>query len=488
MAGLLRGALRSSGRREATYLGLAAAEVCWVLPVFLCVGQGGGQHRWLLTWLGMLILLLAFFYAYRSIEAAGLTQGLQKGLLAAILLLAIGLVLHFYIYRQPGLGWVVALFRNLADVEAVDPRGWMTVMFLVYLWARGIRLGRRSLTVDSVGFTFRAGIVILVLESLLLGLIFRVDLSGLVLPYFFFSLVAVALARVDEVSRSPNSSQVGTSSFWVGSSVAGVAVLVLAGAMVAAFFSGAGLQQVLAWLSPLFDLFWLAIAAAGTFLLLLLEALLSLLSIDLELLGQGIMDALRRIGEFLMAPAAVPPAPSSSTERPGILGFLQLALAVGIPLLIVGLVLLAAWARRRRLEREAGNESRESISAGAAGRGLQAMLRAGLERLGELVGLVDRFGLGSRFLAAVSIRRVYANLVRLATQEGYPRARCETPYEYLATLRRALPGSEAEVQTITEAYVSAHYGQVPDTREELERIRACWQRVRAGRSSASRGP
>jgi len=471
-------------RREATYVGLAAAEVCWVLPVFLGIGQAGSQHSPLLTWLGMLVVFLAFFYAYRAIEAAAVPLRLQRGLLVLILLLAVGLVLHFHVYASlglPVLGWVIVLFRSLADVGAVDPGGWVAIMVLVYFWARGIRLARRSLSVESVGFSFRAGVIILVIESLLLGIMVRANLSGFVLPYFFFSLVAVALARVDEVSRSPNSSQVGFSGFWIGSSVVAVAVLVLVGAIVAAFFSGGSLQQILSWLSPFLYLVWIVIAGVGALLLLLLEGLLSLFSIDLATLGEGIMDALRRIGEFLIAPGAeVPAPPGSEAQRPPVLGVIQVVVAVGIPVLIVVLVLLASWVRRRRLEREVGDESRESLrSRRAAGSGLRAMLRAGLERLGELAGLVDRFGLGSRFLAAVSIRRVYANLVRLATREGYPRARSETPFEYLATLRRALPGHEPEVETITQAYVNAHYGEVPDTREELERIRACWERVRA---------
>ena len=59
------------------------------------------------------------------------------------------------------------------------------------------------------------------------------------------------------------------------------------------------------------------------------------------------------------------------------------------------------------------------------------------------------------------------------------RARSQTPYEYLGVLRRALPGRQEEVSAITEAYVAAHYGQVPDTRDELDHLRACWQRIRA---------
>ncbi len=54
----------------------------------------------------------------------------------------------------------------------------------------------------------------------------------------------------------------------------------------------------------------------------------------------------------------------------------------------------------------------------------------------------------------------------------------ETPYEYLPVLNRALPGSGEDLLVITEAYVKARYGLVPDTPEELRRIRDCWERER----------
>jgi hypothetical protein len=107
------------------------------------------------------------------------------------------------------------------------------------------------------------------------------------------------------------------------------------------------------------------------------------------------------------------------------------------------------------------------------------MFQDGLDRLAELADLASRFGPSSRFLTAVSIRRIYTNLVRLATEGGYPRAEAQTPYEYLQTLYQALPGNKKDLDVITEAYVNAHYGQVPDTREELQRIRDCWERVRS---------
>ncbi len=107
------------------------------------------------------------------------------------------------------------------------------------------------------------------------------------------------------------------------------------------------------------------------------------------------------------------------------------------------------------------------------------MLRGGVDRLAELAGLLGRFGPTARFLAAVSIRRIYANLMRLGAEAGYPRRQAQTPYEYLETLCQALPGSQEDVTVITEAYVQAHYGQLPDSLEEVQRIRACWERAHA---------
>jgi hypothetical protein len=114
------------------------------------------------------------------------------------------------------------------------------------------------------------------------------------------------------------------------------------------------------------------------------------------------------------------------------------------------------------------------------------MLRDGLQRLSELAGLARQFGPGARFLTAVSIRRIYLNMLRMSTDAGYPRSTAQTPYEYLATLRQAFPSSEAEAGIITEAYVNAHYGQVPDSQEELQRIRDCWEHIRSTGGARSR--
>jgi hypothetical protein len=137
--------------------------------------------------------------------------------------------------------------------------------------------------------------------------------------------------------------------------------------------------------------------------------------------------------------------------------------------------------RLRHVAGRPGNETREPLPG--AGRHLAQelaeLLRGARRRLAGLAGLMS----AGRLMAAISIRRIYANLGRLAAEEGYPRGAAQTPHEYLPTLARAFPDCQAETELITAAYVQAHYGRVPDTAAELQRIRDAWERVRATRAA-----
>jgi hypothetical protein len=469
-------------RREAIWLSLAAAELCWAVPVFWALTWTFVPHSPLLLWLGMLVLMLGFFFFYRALVSAGVALRLQQGLLAAGLVLCIIFVLRFHVLAGSELravDWLLMPFREVSDVSRRVPLSWVTIMLIIYLWARAIHLANRSISTEQVGFSFRSGVLVLIVVAVLVEAFTSLDASGFVMAYFFFSLVAVALARVEEVSRSPNSTPVPFSGFWIGTTVGAVAVLVVFGAALALFLTGGGLQHILRWLTPVLRVVQAVVVLVGTLLVMALEWLFGLFSLDLTGLGGQLRDALSQLN-LLLEPPVIPP-PEGEPQAWLILSrVLQVLFTVVLPVIIVSSILLFTWRRmQHRRGGEPSQESRESLlSAGAVADSLQGMLRDGLQRLGELAGLARQFGPGTRFLTAVSIRRIYRNMVRMATDAGYPRSRAQTPYEYLATLRQAFPSSEAEAAIITEAYVNAHYGQVPDSQEQLQRIRDCWERLR----------
>ena len=135
------------------------------------------------------------------------------------------------------------------------------------------------------------------------------------------------------------------------------------------------------------------------------------------------------------------------------------------------LILLVALALGRlfRMTRPAAEGARESISPFE---GLGAPGRPGLGRR-----LLDRLNVFRRWQAAASIRQAYREMCVAAAEKGYPRAESETPYEYLPALAKAWPEHQSEATLITEAYNRAHYGELPETEEELQEILAAWKRL-----------
>jgi hypothetical protein len=469
-----------NGRREATYLALAAAEISWAAPVFLALSWDTHGRLPYQVWLGMAGLLLGYFYIYRVVMRTAFSLRAQQSMLVVVLLVSIGLMLRYHLYADAGLvgiAWVLEPFRRLADLSASPTGELLTIFPLLYLWARGIHLARRSLSVESVGFSFRAGVVIFVWCALALALFGNGNAAGFVAPFFFFGLVAVALARVEEVSRMPGSSRAPGGGVWISSAVVAVALVVLLSSLVALFFSGGALAQVLRLFSPVVVVLEWIILGLALLIFGALELLLSVLPLNLARLQSFLQEAMRGFGLNLQ------PIPGpEETAVPESLGTVQAGVILATIVFVIALVLLFTWWRVYRERYGQVDESRESLlSANLLAQGLRNMLRAGRDRLSQMAGLVDRFGLGSRLLSAISIQRIYANLVRLATRAGYPRVKAQTPYEYLVVLCEAWPDSQGDLCVITDAYVNAHYGQVPDSREELARIRACWERVRASK-------
>lgn len=65
----------------------------------------------------------------------------------------------------------------------------------------------------------------------------------------------------------------------------------------------------------------------------------------------------------------------------------------------------------------------------------------------------------------------------MAADHGYPRANSETPYEYRTTLVKAWPNNMVDINTITEAFVRVRYGEIPETQDEVNKIRSAWQKL-----------
>ena len=172
---------------------------------------------------------------------------------------------------------------------------------------------------------------------------------------------------------------------------------------------------------------------------------------------------------------------SDFLERYGlslVLPRLKTILLWGIVILValLAVVSLTRWLNRSR---DTKDEDRQSIlEKGDLWDILRQSLQDRLRQIGD--GLASLAGLrhGHRLLAAARIRRIYAQLMEMSERLGDPRPVAQTPLEFLPTLEDAFPGRGIDLEDITRAYLRVRYGELPETRQEVDQVEEAWERVR----------
>jgi hypothetical protein len=156
------------------------------------------------------------------------------------------------------------------------------------------------------------------------------------------------------------------------------------------------------------------------------------------------------------------------------------------PLILAELILLAAAAAilliRDRIARDKAASLGETEALLSPDELLRQMLLSARKNAQSLLnGLAQRLGLGriARQLAAQRIRAIYTELLDLATQLKYPRCPHQTPLEYLPELQKAFPGSQTELDLITQAYQRIRYGEFPESQAEVNAIESAWRQVQS---------
>ena len=483
---------------ELLYLSMAAMEACVIYPWYLLFNalsedaELAPSGRSLSLW-GMCVLVWIPYVAARLLNRSRLTLDRRQALVVGLMILTALVTVRLYVYSDVGLGdleWVAEFTERLFSAFSRFPIDLAFMALVLIGWWRGIVLSRKEYDTQRVGFHFRLGIVVFMSYFMVTILGQRVNAVPAVLAYFFFGLMSIALARILEVGGIYSSSL--GSRQWVavlvGSSLGSLALALLFSLL----FSRQVLQAFLAWTRPIWRaLLRIAWYVAGVLLYLLfplVEWAIALFRRLRSSFGVG------QEGLF-MSPLVDPLEAMRAEERPEWLPYCHTILMV---LAVVGgLFLVARLIRRIAAEQARRKElERESVWSGQDfAHDLRNSLQQGWEQVKAFLGqLGDR-----RHRSAASVRKLYASMVDLATEAGYGRRAAETPYEYRSTLYRAFagavagaaarageggagiwrsqPGGGEAVDAITEAYVRVHYGEVPSTQAEMDRLVQYWEQL-----------
>lgn len=464
-------------RHELLYICWALMDVALIAPaVFAFV-------RWTLfwsipafvAWLTLLLLLPFNLSRLMSIANVEIRRQRRISLLAFALVLLVALrQLLFEPAALLDFGWLGLLAQRALTQPGLFWRHELSLfLLLALLWWRGLSLTRRHMAVSEVGFRMRLGSLLLVPLLALLAVIPNAPPAlPFVMLFFLAALVATALSRAEEVSRQQDGTPFALDARWILTIFATSLLIVLAAAAVGLALSGQGLQQARLWLKPQWD----AIELGGMVVVTTTTYLLLFLLTPLQWLVRWLFALFGRLGiEGL--PELEPLTPELADQNVD-----QLLLELGDPqsalylwtnraamilLVLAALFILTVALRRYFYPREMGVADNALASppdaAGAAGKPGQSFWR--------------RLNRWRRWHAAATVRQLYRTMEVEAADRGFPRASAQTPYEYLPTLAEAWPNDREDAALITNAYVRARYGEIPESTQEIEALRDAWRRL-----------
>lgn len=452
---------RPNWLRLLVILTVLAMETCWIspwIPLFDEIIAAPPRHH---STLGIYVFLLSILFGGRVVNAVRLSRWGRRGLLTALIgLSTLGMIWAELYADHPLLSfrWMGTLLSSLlATSQRVPPETSLLLMSL-YGWHLVIGLSEASLLTETVTTRFRRGFVALALYTLV-ALISQQTAWGETLGFFFLGTLSIALARLLE-----SGVQIGRWDWgrrWLGLLIGTAALTLALGLLGTSLLATRDFQ-------------------ATRLLLALANEVIGYLLGYLGMLPGYVLDWLLRAVRAFFSSRPLPdfdlplPPPGGeavamrSREPSGTRVFWDPVLMLALGLLTLGVVWVVRRIGRQAVRRpQAIPVEREALAYPAPNglKGWQQALRAG-----------RRFRLAPRY-STRTIRSIYASMAAYAAALGYPRHEAQTPYEYLATLKRIFPYAQTEVTAITEAYIRVHYGELPETKEELQHVRACWKRL-----------
>ncbi len=479
--------LLTDRRRGLIFACLAGMEMAWFTPFLVMVLSIPTLWRGTATapvvtplvvfatlWISLLLLMVTIeFLDQRQVDSPR-----YEIILVALVIVTAVVAVRVVLYTTAPL----TDFRWLGNTgQAVFNfhRGLRPELVLVgvalFLWWRATYATSREISFFSVGFSFRLGLLLLFVGGGILAARPGGTLSALGCLWAFLSLglIAVAVTRIEDRAASAHDSR--GAMLPLGRLLQVVVLIGLtvgSTALLARVYTPHQFLQVLRWTAPFWRLLGQVVTAIVEFVFMLLNPLFIWLEDLLRRLAnnpqlaRNLEDILRNLrapnvsNEPLPSAAGIPvPAWVWSALRYGFV-LLVIALVIGFILLFVGRL----RARRAAEEHEQAGGEKITFGGSAAQRGWR--------RLRNLARLIQRYGVGSQLLAAISVQNIYANVSRLARRHGFARRPAQPPDEYLAVLTQAFPGQELALQRLTAAYMRVHYGDRPISDEELGQLRA----------------
>jgi hypothetical protein len=377
-------------------------------------------------------------------------------------------------------------FESINSDGVLIPDEFLIILIILVTWWRGTSLAHFKVGPQEVLSKFKLGILMLFGYIFFNTIITGESFGASVYLFLFSGLLSMGAARVSILSKLRGGKRNPFDRSWflglLGSCVGLVGLAFIVVAMVTGEISL--VNQLIIYIWGLILAVFVIISAP--FVIVVMGGFEKLLS-SMEDSGWSVLDQLKE--SFVILQKNIIILVEFLTELIQKIGILKLLDALpnfspfvrwALLLLVVVAVLGVIGLRIRTLYmREGLNDERQlllnrHLLFSYLSREIENQLRRLASGISNLVNLQQ----GRRLLAAARIRRIYAKMMDLSNDLGTPRKEAQTPLEFLPTLGELFPVAKEDVSVVTNAYLRIRYGELPETKDEVDEVERAWVQIR----------
>lgn len=349
---------------------------------------------------------------------------------------------------------------TIGDLRYILPDEFVISVVVLVLWRSGLAFARTGVGLRGVFDQFKYGVI----AFMLYGAVTTVDAVDVpiqyMLLYLFFSLLAMAAARVGMVSRYRGGALIPFDRSWLAGMAAAVfLIVILAG------FSGYHVGGTFGRT--------LIFSAMG----LVLSIFLIVFSPLAFLLEPLMMQREAAPSEIDLSLSDIPTAPlvtSTPIPQEDIARFLSNAEKFEMVLIwslfaIAIILILRGIQNKQKVVGKKGMAIQESLGQEGFLKGIRNLIQNAFNNAQK------RYS--EQLIAAAKVRRMYAKFLNLFIDLDSPRPEYKTPTEFISQAGVVLPEQKEEIEMLTKAYLKVRYGELPESEKEIKDIEIAWKKI-----------
>lgn len=456
----------AEGRSKIILAAVAGAESVWLFALFSLIGligdMGGSPLPWV-TVLGLLVTAIATGYVFAGSRGEDATLAIWQaafGVIVIYLLMGTGTYLE---NRTFDAAWIVRLVGGEFGGPQIA-----SVIFAfaasLWLWRHGFKLATDRYPEDRLSRVFKLGIAVLAV-AVLVDEASDEDFGAgaLLVPFFGFSLVGMAVGRLPESGGGWSGKQWART---IAVSVFAVMGMGLLLGLVGGLYGSGGVRLLFAGWGLLVDGFLWVLRFPITWAVAAVTWFFNLFSPNTA--GERAIESGPLSGQETLGIEPGQMADRGNETVDTIINILQYPVIV-ILVIVAFFVLALVYRRLGKRDKKDDGDERESIRGDADTAGDMARLLRGLVpgwmrgRDGKQWRYPEQPGIAEVF-------KLYFKTIAMGMKWGMKFDPNMTPAERLPLLELALPG--APVRQVTDRFNAACYGLEPTDRAVVAELEA----------------